>query len=227
MGRFLWNQGHPKHSESKARGVAHEWFSKEQAEPSREALNNLMKEQPSFESSNVDLSFEARTRSRTNTVTSSFSVSARSLSDASNDLASRPSSQQSFVDSGMPLPERHESTARNLLARGTRILKRQGSKLNLLPSQMEERSIDLQGARGGELSPGKSVQRQPTLSSKGKHSLFSHISSRLTVSRSESEAKYFWPICIPAFDARRPGPLPESGLGEQDRSILRVQCHSI
>jgi hypothetical protein len=177
MGRFPWSQGHSKQGGDKAHTVAHEWFSKEHAEPSRQALTDLMKEYSSFESGNSDISPQARTRSRTNTVTSSFSVYARSMSDASNDVASRPSSQQSFVDNGMPLPERHESTARTLLARGTRILKRQGSKLNLLPSQIEEKSSELPGARVGEPSPAKGLQRQPTLSSRGKHSLSSRPST--------------------------------------------------
>ena len=168
MGRFPWSQGHSKQGGDKAHTVAHEWFPKEHVEPSRQALTDLMKEYSSFESGNSDISPQARTRSRTNTVTSSFSVYARSMSDASNDVASRPSSQQSFVDNGMPLPERHESTAKSLLAKGTRILKRQGSKLNLLPSQMDDRSNDLMEAGVGELSPGKGLQRQPTLISRRK-----------------------------------------------------------
>ncbi len=162
MGRFPWSQGHSKQGGDKLFNVAHDWFSKEQAEPSRQALNDLMKDT----SNSDDVSPKARGRSRTNTVTSSFSVNARSMSDDSNDLTSRPSSQQSFVDGGMPLPERHESTAKALLARGTRILKRQGSKLNLHPSQIEDRSSDPIETRVGEHSPGSGLQRQPTLISR-------------------------------------------------------------
>ena len=171
MGRFPWRQGQSKQSGDKGHPAAHDWFSKEHTEPSRQALTDLMKEHSEIESSNSGISPKAQTRSRTDTVTSSFSGYARSMSDNSNDLASRPPSQQSFVDGGMPSPERHESTARTLLARGTRILKRQGSKLNLLPSQIDDKSSDLAGLKFGELSPTKSLQRQPTLSSRGLHIL--------------------------------------------------------
>ncbi|EXJ72073.1 uncharacterized protein A1O5_04576 [Cladophialophora psammophila CBS 110553] len=81
-------------------------------------------------------------------------------------MASRPSSRQSFVDGGLPLPERQESAAKTLLTKGTRMLKRQGSKLNLLPSQLEDRSNVLPEARVGEMAPVKSLQRQPTLISR-------------------------------------------------------------
>lgn len=171
MGRFAWSQGHSKHAADKSHTFAHEWFSKDHAEPSRQALTDLIKEHPSFETSSGTASPKAQTRSRTNTVTSSFSAYARSVSDASNDMTSRPVSQQSFqVDAGMPMAvqERHESTAKSLLAKGTRILKRQGSKLNLLSSQMEDRTHELPEARVGEFSSPKLLQRIPTLNSKRK-----------------------------------------------------------
>ncbi|EXJ62749.1 hypothetical protein A1O7_03187 [Cladophialophora yegresii CBS 114405] len=125
-----------------------------------------MKETSSLESSSSDIFPKPRARSRTDTVASSLSISARSLSDISSDLASRPSSRQSSADGGMPLHERHEKTAKAFLAKGTRILKRQGSKLNLLSSQLEDRSNDLPDVRAGEPSPVRSLQRQPTLSSR-------------------------------------------------------------
>ncbi|OQU99695.1 hypothetical protein CLAIMM_05292 [Cladophialophora immunda] len=143
-----------------------DWFSKDNAEPSGQALNDLIKEYSTAESGNPEISPQARVRSRTNTVTSSFSAYTRSLSDASNEMASRPSSRQSFVDGGMPLTERQESAAKTLLNKGTRMLKRQGSKLNLLPSQIEERSSSLPEARAAEMAPMKGLQRQPTLISR-------------------------------------------------------------
>jgi hypothetical protein len=170
MGRFPWSQALSKQSGDKAHTFTHEWFSKEHGEPPRQAPTDLMKEHSSFEPGGSDIFPKPRTRSRTDTVASSFSISARSLSDASNDLASRPSSRQSFADGGMPLQERHENTAKALLAKGTRILKRQGSKLNLLPSQLEDRSNDPLEGKAGELSPGRGLQRQPTLSSRRKRS---------------------------------------------------------
>ncbi|OCT50827.1 hypothetical protein CLCR_06711 [Cladophialophora carrionii] len=166
MGRFPWSQGHSKQSGDKAHTAAHESSSKEHGELSRQSLTDSMKESSSLDSGSSDIFPNPRARSRTDTVTSSFSISARSLSDISNDLASRPSSRQSFADGGMPLQERHENTAKALLAKGTRILKRQGSKLNLLSSQLEDRSHDLAEVRAGELSPIRGLQRQPTLSSR-------------------------------------------------------------
>ncbi|KIW71171.1 hypothetical protein PV04_03366 [Phialophora macrospora] len=166
MGRFPWSQAYSKQSSDKAHPVSHEWFSKEHGEPVRQPPTDLVKECSSFEPGSSDTFPKPRTRSRTDTVASSFSIYARSLSDASNDLTSRPSSRQSFADGGMPLQERNESTAKALLAKGTRILKRQGSKLNLLPSQLEDRSNDLPGVKAGEPSPVRGLQRQPTLSSR-------------------------------------------------------------
>jgi hypothetical protein len=68
----------------------------------------------------------------------------------------------------MPFTER-ESTAKALLARGTRILKRQGSKLNLLPSQVDDRFNDFAGSRVGEAGAMSNLQRQPTLTSRSKY----------------------------------------------------------
>src|SRR4051812_47339585 len=106
MGRFPWSHGHSKQSSDKLHNITQEWFSKDGSEPSRQALNELMKDPSSFESSTSDGSPKYRGRSRTNTVTSSFSLYARSLSDASNELPSRPSSQQSFADVILPLADR-------------------------------------------------------------------------------------------------------------------------
>ena len=171
MGRFPWNHGHSKQGSDKLHAVAHDWLWKDNAEPSRQALTELMKEHASSESGTSDVSPKFRGRSRTNTVTSSFSFYAQSVSDASNDLVSRPSSQQSFVDAGVPLADRQENTAKNLLSKGTRMLKRQGSKLNLLPSQFEDRSSEGSAGRSGEVSPVKGLQRQLTPSSKRQYAL--------------------------------------------------------
>jgi len=171
MGRFPWPQGHSKQGSDKLHAVAHDWFSKDNAEPSRQALTELLREQSSFESSTSDGSPKHRGRARANTAASSFSFYARSLSDASNDLASRPPSQQSFVDTGLPMTERQEHTAKSLLSKGTRMLKRKGSKFNLLPSQLEDRSVDRVEGKIAEVSPVKGLQRQLTISSKSKHNL--------------------------------------------------------
>ncbi|KIX10448.1 uncharacterized protein Z518_01531 [Rhinocladiella mackenziei CBS 650.93] len=168
MGRFPWSQGHSKQASDKLHAVAHDWFSKDTAESSRQALTELVKEHNYLESGSGDVSPKDRGRSRTNTVGSSFSFYARSLSDTSNDLTSRPTSRQSFADAGLPPTERYDNTAKNLLAKGTRMLKRQGSKLNLLPSQIQDkdRSVDGSDERAGEMTPIKGLQRQLTMSSK-------------------------------------------------------------
>lgn len=165
MGRFPWNHGHSKHSSDKLHNITQEWFSKDGSEPSRQALTDLIKDPSSFESSTSDGSPKYRGRSRTNTVTSSFSLYARSLSDASNELPSRPSSQQSFADVVLPLADRQENTTKSLLSRGTRMLKRQGSKLSLLPSPSQD-SFTGSDTRSQELPPTFRLQRQSTINSK-------------------------------------------------------------
>lgn len=165
MGRFPWSNGYSKQSSDKAHADTQDLFSKDTAEPSRQALNELIKDHSSLESSTSDGSPNYRGRSRTNTVTSSFSLYARSVSDASNEMISRPSSQQSFADVVLPLADRQENTTKSLLSRGTRMLKRQGSKLSLLPSPSQE-SFTRSDARSQELSPTFRIQRQSTINSK-------------------------------------------------------------
>ncbi|KIW75785.1 hypothetical protein Z517_10528 [Fonsecaea pedrosoi CBS 271.37] len=166
MGRFPWSQGHSKQSSDKLHVATSDWASVDNNESSGHALTELIKEYSSAESGNPDLSPKPRVRSRTNTITSSFSAYTRSMSDSSNEIASRPSSRQSHIDGGLPLMERQESTAKSLLNKGTRMLKRQGSKLNLLPSQMEDRSSTIPEERAAEMAPIKGIQRQPTLISR-------------------------------------------------------------
>jgi hypothetical protein len=163
MGRFPWSQGHSKQGSDKFHATAHEWFSKESAEPSRQALQELMRDRPAFETRPTNSSTHTRTRSRSNTYNSTFSTYARSSSQTSNEMSSRPSSRQSITDGGMPSHERHETTAKNLLAKGSRMLKRQGSKLNLLPSQIGEAN---QGwSKDAVYDSG--LRRNPTLTSRG------------------------------------------------------------
>jgi hypothetical protein len=165
MGRFPWGHSHSKQSSDKLHSVTQDWFSKDTTEPSRQALNDMMKDHSTVESPTSDGSPKYRGRSRTNTVTSSFSLYARSVSDASNEMLSRPSSQQSFADVISPLADRQENTTKNLLSRGTRMLKRQGSKLSLLPSPSQD-SFTGPDTRSQELSPTFRLQRQSTINSK-------------------------------------------------------------
>lgn len=137
MGRFIWAQGHSKQGSDKLHAIAHDWFSKDTAEPSRQALNDLKKDYPPPSVESRDGSPRHKGRSRSNTMNSSLSLYARSLSDVSNEHSSRPGSRQSLVDTSRPPSDRTESTTKNLISRGTRMLKRQGSMLNLLPPQSE------------------------------------------------------------------------------------------
>ena len=160
--------------------VAHDWFSKDSVEPSRQALTELIKEHSTLESGTRDVSPKGRSRSRANTVTSSNSLYTRSSSNASNELTSRPSSQQSYLDPCVPLPDSQLSTAKTLLAKGTRMLKRQGSKLNLLPSQIEDTSINALDGKDDDLLMTQGIQRQSTLSSR-REFLLALYSTRLQI----------------------------------------------
>ncbi|KAK6366589.1 hypothetical protein LTS17_010675 [Exophiala oligosperma] len=167
MGRFQWIQGHTKHGGDKLHAVAHDLFSKDNVEPSRQALTDMMKEHSGVETGPSDGFPRHHGRSRTNTVTSAGSQYTRSISDGSNhEYTSRPSSRQSYAEGNLPLSDRYENNAKGLLSRGTRILKRQGSKLNLLSSPVEEKSPERGGGRMGDGSPVKSLQRQLTNGSK-------------------------------------------------------------
>ena len=170
MGRFPWSQGHSKQGSDKLHAITHEWFSKDNAEPSRQALNDLIKEHSSFESVATDGSPKYKGRSRTNTINSTFSYYARSTSDGSNEVTSRPSSRQSFVDSGLTFSDRQEGTAKTLISKGSRMLKRQGSKLNLLSPQLEDASGGSFQARASGMSPPTRLQRQFTSKTKRKSS---------------------------------------------------------
>ncbi|KIV85590.1 hypothetical protein PV11_01268 [Exophiala sideris] len=163
MGRFQWIQGHPKQGSDRLHAVAHDWFSKDGAEPSRQALVETMKDHASATN---DMSPSRHGRSRTNTTTSSVSSFTRSLSNGSNEVTSRPSSGQSSADINSPLPDRHEGHAKSLISRGTRILKRQGSKLSLMPSQMEEPSSGRVTEKPGGGSPIRAMHRPVNVSSK-------------------------------------------------------------
>ena len=169
MGRFPWALGYSKQSSDKGHSVAQDWLSQDTVEPSRQALHDLIKQHSNSESTGSGSSPEYRARPRTNTVTSSFSLHARSLSDASNEMSSRPSSRQSFADGAMASTADHqESSSKSLLSRGTRLLKRQGSKLNLLSSQSSDVFNSGSDARIPEPSPTFRLQRQLTTSSKRK-----------------------------------------------------------
>lgn len=173
MGRFQWIQGHPKQGSDRLHAVAHDWFSKDGAEPSRQALVETMKDHASGTS---DMS--RHRRSQTNTTTSSVSSFTRSFSNGSNEVTSRPSSGHSSADINLPLLERHEGHAKSLISRGTRILKRQGSKLSLMPSQIEESSSGRVTEKPSGGSPVRGTHRPVNMSSRRECSTLDQYSFR-------------------------------------------------
>lgn len=141
MGKFSWTQGHSRQSsESKSSSVASEWFAKSTGEPSRRALNDLVKENLAAEFGSDPV--HTRTRSRSGTVSSVRSHYAKSSSDRSAEVKSRPQSRQSIMDDTPPSPTRHEPVSRSLFSKGSRLMRRKTSKLTLLPSQMEESTAE-------------------------------------------------------------------------------------
>ncbi|KIV91088.1 hypothetical protein PV10_05670 [Exophiala mesophila] len=170
MGRFIWAQGHSKQGSDKMHAIAHDWFSKDAAEPSRQALHDLKKEYFVPSADSRDGSPRHKGRSRSNTVNSSLSLYARSLSDVSNEHSSRPGSRQSLAGTTRSPSDRTESTAKNLISRGTRMLKRQGSMLNLLPLQSEP-------ARGDNREDHVSTHRLFAGSPKRKSSARAHLTT--------------------------------------------------
>jgi len=220
MGRFQWIQGHPKQGSDRLHAVAHDWFSKDGAEPSRQALVETMKEHAS---GTGDMSSGRHARSRTNTTTSTVSSFTRSLSNGSNEVTSRPSSGHGSTDINLPPPERHEGHAKGLISRGTRILKRQGSKLSLMPSQLEEPSSGrvVENSSGG--SPIRAIRSPVNMSSKRECSR-RPILLLLTNVRSWTETKHIWTIRIPTFVPRRPSQFPERE-GHKVRADFSASFH--
>ncbi|KAL2393251.1 hypothetical protein ABEF93_001913 [Exophiala dermatitidis] len=175
MGRFPWGQGQAKQGSDKIQSFTQDRLSKDNTENWRHGLNDLIREH-SFGSGTSEGSPSHGKRSRTNTLASSTSFYARSTSDVSNGVTSRPPSRPGSRDSSSQAPERHDNPAKSLLSKGTRILRRQGSKLSLLPSPTEDKTIIVSDRRDGPVSPVKVLQRQFTSSSQ-RHGVKKSIST--------------------------------------------------
>ncbi|KAL2428990.1 hypothetical protein ABEF95_011126 [Exophiala dermatitidis] len=175
MGRFPWGQGQAKQGSDKLQSFTHDRFSKDNTENWRHGLNDLIREH-SFGTGTSEGSPSHGKRSRTNTLTSSTSFYSRSTSDISNGVTSRPPSRPSSRDSASQAAERHDNPAKSLLSKGTRILRRQGSKLSLLPSPTEDKAIIAGDRRDGPVSPVKVLQRQFTSNSQ-RHGVKKSIST--------------------------------------------------
>ncbi len=141
MGKFSWTHNHHKQPSDKFVPIP-DWFSKSSAEPSRQALNELVKERLSAEIDSSRAQTVARTRSRSATLASIRSHRAKASSDYSAEIQSRPQSRQSVAEDAPTSPTRAEPVPRNLFSKGSRILRRKTSRLTLLPSQIEEANVE-------------------------------------------------------------------------------------
>ena len=142
MGRFPWTPGHHKQPSDKY-VPSPDWFTKSTAEPSRQALNDLVKEHLSDEFDSTIVRSKSQTRSRSGTLSSVRSHRTKNSSDRSVELRSRPQSRQSIIEEGPPSPTHHDAGSRNIFSKGSRLMRRKTSKLTLLPSQIEEQSSEL------------------------------------------------------------------------------------
>lgn len=107
-----------------------EWFSRTGGEPSRQALTDLLKEHKREKSSG---SSGSRTHSRTNTISSLEWNGNQIKSDAGSELQSSRSispveTREGSLSSTM---DRHDSSTKTLLAKGSQLLRRKGSKMSL------------------------------------------------------------------------------------------------
>ena len=90
--------------------------------------------------------FSGRSRSNTTTSTTSSRRSPAS-SMTSMDAASLPSSQDERTYSAGVRSERQESMTKSLFSRGSRILRRQGSKFNIVATLDEEDEMEREKSR--------------------------------------------------------------------------------
>jgi hypothetical protein len=136
MGRFPWTQGHHKQPSDKFI-PSPDWFMKSNGEPSRQTLNESVKEHTTAEFDSTALPTSSQARSRSATVSSFRSHYTKSSLDRSAEVKSRPQSRQSIFEDG-PLPTTQEPMARSLFSKGSRIIRRKTSRMTLLPSRIEE-----------------------------------------------------------------------------------------
>ena len=141
MGKFSWTSGHQKQPSDKFVPFP-EWFGRASTEPSRQALNHLVKERLSIDFESPAAQTESQSRSRSGTLLSTRSHRARSSSDRSPESLSRPQSRQSVAEDGPSSPTPHEPMSRSLFGKGSRIMRRKTSRLTLLSSQVEEGSVE-------------------------------------------------------------------------------------
>lgn len=105
-----------------------DWFSKTNAEPSRQALSDLVKAHNRVRS---DESHTAKSRTRNNTISSVLSQRGHSRAESEDDAWSRPSSRGTHEESIHSAGDRSEGSAKALVAKGNQLLKRTSSRMSL------------------------------------------------------------------------------------------------
>lgn len=182
MGRFPWSQGHSRQGSDRSIGRPQDWFSKNTNEPSRQALNDMMKE---HNHNGAEGSQSSKTRSRANTVSSKMSKESKSpTSDRAEQVLPRPDSRQStFLDHlsfGTGAPDKQ---SRGLFSKGSRMIRRKTSKLSLQPSAFDDAVFFLGGAAGtgGKSPPAKTDYR----GSQSPRGTFDHVVSCITSDHSQ------------------------------------------
>ena len=113
--------------------------------------------------------FSGRSRSNTTTSTSSYRSPNSSMTSSMNSSVdgSFVSSQDERTSSALGLRDKPERSSRSFLARGSRILRRQGSKINVVATLDEEDEVDREkphgdkaGRRGRQIDYRKSRKRK-------------------------------------------------------------------
>ena len=153
MGRFAWTQSHHKQP-SDGKHVLPDWFSKTAGEPSRQALESLVKEHKTSSPPGT-----IRTRSRATTLVSNTSHGHNSSSSRSSSIRlSRPTSQHSSVEGTHASPGKTSNPTKALLSKGSRIMRRQTSKFNAMASHSSDQgSIHESNARPNGMHRVKSA----------------------------------------------------------------------
>ena len=171
MGRFPWSHTHARQTSDKSDksvGSPQDWFSPFTNEPSRQALNTLMKE---HNHGDAEITQGPKLRSRSNTISSRMSTHSRSFSsEPSDDPFQRPESRQSTFFEGLSFGSNGQESSRNFFSKGSRMIKRKTSKLALQPAAFDDALAFLGGQTAAikETSPPARVTQRGSLSPIGK-----------------------------------------------------------
>ena len=170
MGRFPWPHSHARQTSDKSDksvGSPQDWFSPSANEPSRQALNTLIKE---HNHGDAEVTQGPKLRSRSNTISSRMSTHSRSFSsDPSDETFNRPESRQSTFFEGLSFGSHAQESSRNFFSKGSRMIRRKTSKLALQPAAFDD-ALALVGGQTAvikETSPPARVTQRGSFSPKG------------------------------------------------------------